>query len=118
MKWVIYSSILSSILIDLTFASAIVDSELVNAAQKANIKLVKQLLDAKQSNQEEIDNAFIASVKKGNADIVALFLQAGANINIKNDEDYTPLIQAARDGRDEIINQAIIECRRRYQCGQ
>lgn len=102
-RWMIGSLLLSSILTNAGLASTIVESELVSAAHKGNLKLVKELLGAKQFKQEELNNAFIASVKKGNPGIVELFLQAGADINIKNDEDYTPLMQAAHDGRDEII---------------
>ena len=80
-----------------------IDSELVKAAEKGNVALVKQILDAKTVERENLNAAFWAAIKKGNPAIVERFLQAGANINLRAENGFTPLMQAARDGWDQVV---------------
>lgn len=78
-------------------------SELINAADKGNISLVKKILDTQRIDQEELNAAFLAAVKKGHAAAVERFLQAGVDVNLRADDDYTPLMRSARDGRDQAV---------------
>ena len=80
-----------------------VSSELISAADKGNFPLVKKILDSQRIEQNELNAAFLAAVKKGHATVIERFIQAGVDVNLRADDDYTPLMRSARDGRDQAV---------------
>ena len=40
----------------------------------------------------------------GHVDLALLLIERGANIEEVNDEGYTPLMEAAREGHDEMVS--------------
>jgi ankyrin repeat protein len=40
----------------------------------------------------------------GHVDLAMLLIERGANIEEVNDEGYTPLMEAAREGHDEMVS--------------
>ncbi|SEN44744.1 ankyrin repeat domain-containing protein [Nitrosomonas marina] len=80
------------------------DEELINAAAKGNVPLVKQMLDDEQDlSQDTINKAFFAGIQKGSKPIVQRLIERGADIEYRGDNGYTALIQAARDGRNHLV---------------
>jgi ankyrin repeat protein len=78
-------------------------TELISAAEKSNFSLVRKILDTQPIEQNELNTAFLAATKKGNAAIIERFLQAGVDVNLRGDDGYTPLMRTARDGREQAV---------------
>ena len=57
----------------------------------------------------EADRALIVAAEKGNIEAVKQHLDAGADVNAKNEYGYTPLHWAAIDGHKEIVELLIAE---------
>ena len=82
------------------------DRALLDAAEKGNIRAVKQHLAAGADvNRKVSDGSFNAldwAVSKGHKDVVELLITEGADVNAKCDIGWTPLHLAAQEGHKEI----------------
>ena len=79
------------------------NSALFLASVVGNLKVVKKILDDKEHPSIQVDNALITAVSAGNIEIVQLFLEYNADINLKDNNGNTPLIIAAALGNIEIV---------------
>jgi len=81
-----------------------IDEQLITAAEKGNLPMVKRILETEHAlSPATINAALFAGVKKGSRSIVQLLLDRGGDANYRGDNGYTVLIQAARDGRANLV---------------
>lgn len=80
---------------------------LMNAVYGNHEDIVKLLIEkgAKIDYQSSMtgQSALSLAAGAGNYNLVLLFINNGANVNIKDNDDYTPLIKAAENGNFEIV---------------
>lgn len=81
-----------------------------HAAFSGNIDVLKLLLSVGEKQKinldaEDVDGwtALHYASEKGHADVVALLLEEGANINAKDAMKKTPLILAAAGGKEDVV---------------
>ncbi|MDR4518708.1 MAG: ankyrin repeat domain-containing protein [Nitrosomonas sp.] len=81
-----------------------IDEELIQAAEKGNVPLVKRILEAhSEISEDTINKAFFESIRKGSKPIAQFLISRSADVNYRGDNGYTALIQAARDGRSHLV---------------
>ena len=86
---------------------------LMSAAYRGKINVVRRLLQIdsvkENINNQDIngDTAFIFAAKKGYVDILDLLLQAGADPNLSNFSERTPLMSAAYKGKINVIERLL-----------
>lgn len=81
-------------------------NELLNAVEKGNLSMVKQLLKSGMSvNSKGFlgSTALMKAALKGNEEMVKLLLDFGADIYVKDDGGATPLHYAVRAGNSKIV---------------
>lgn len=81
---------------------------LADAAFCSDMPHVQQLVAEGQT--EDLDNALLHASFVGNIEMVRVLVQAGADVNAKNVEDYTPLHLAAFTGNEDIARYLLTEC--------
>lgn len=80
------------------------DEQLITAAEKGNLPMVKRILETEHAlSHATINAALFAGIKKGSRPIAQLLLDKGGDPNYRGDNGYTVLIQAARDGRASLV---------------
>lgn len=81
-----------------------IDDQLITAAEKGNLPMVRRILETEHAlPPATINAALFAGIKKGSKPIVQLLLDRGGDANFRGDNGYTAVIQAARDGRANLV---------------
>lgn len=100
---IIRTFLIVAVFVSQTVGASDVTSELVVAADKGNLSLVNKIIESHSGNQEELQAAFWAATKKGHVPIVERLLPMNVEVNWVSDDQYTPLMRAARDGREQLV---------------
>jgi hypothetical protein len=101
-----------SFIFSLSLPSHASDSEeLIQAAGRGDVSIVRQLLNKGADINAKDDNGWtalmMASSYKGNYEIVRMLLAKGADVNAGNNERGTALYNACVFGHSEIVNELI-----------
>ena len=93
-------------------ASVNAENPLAEAANRGHVDVVRYLLEAgaDMNNYENgTDTPLLSAVIDRRPKVVDILLEAKVNVNLGNDEDFTPLMQAA--GGDEPLLKALLDAR-------
>jgi ankyrin repeat protein len=82
--------------------------QLIQAATVGNVERVRSLIATNRVNLDLDRGAAIGNAAAaGHTEIVALLIQAGANVNLSNQAGFTPIASAAYAGYGEIVRLSI-----------
>ena len=91
---------------------------LIQAVKNEEMAEIKRLIKTHRVVKASVDNstALFAAAGNGNADIVRMLLEAGANVNYQASDGFTALMMAVRDGHVEVA-QILVEAGANTQAG-
>lgn len=78
-------------------------AQLQQAAHQTVVRRLLQLSDVNVRAQKHGQTSLMLAVSHGNADMARMLLEAGADINIQDEDGSTALMCAAEHGRGDIV---------------
>ncbi|KAM8713423.1 hypothetical protein ACLKA7_013699 [Drosophila subpalustris] len=82
-------------------------AKLKQAAHRTVVERLFQMADVNIRAKKHCQTALMLAVSHGNGDMVAMLLDAGADINIQDEDGSTALMCAAEHGRVDIVKQLL-----------
>ncbi|KAG8139735.1 hypothetical protein E2320_002511, partial [Naja naja] len=81
-----------------THSNEFKESALTLACYKGHLDMVRFLLEAVNMPADSFESPLTLAACGGHVELAALLIERGANLEEVNDEGYTPLMEAAREG--------------------
>ncbi len=76
--------------------------EFYSALEKDDVSYIENLIKTKKLDMS-LDNLLLESTRRNSKEIIKLLIKKGANIEVKDDENWTPLMCAAHFNSKEVV---------------